>query len=77
MPFLFASFSFALFVPGCRRPILQDWRIQRAGDGERTESFIQERNGEAVIDAFGMRLRQVLFQLFGIRQTKIDVLHFT
>jgi hypothetical protein len=33
--FLFASFSFALFVSGCRRPILQDWRIQRAGGGER------------------------------------------
>ena len=28
-----------------------------------------------MIDAFGMRLRQVLFQLLGIRQTTIDVLH--
>lgn len=36
MPFLFWFFSLlALFVPGCRRPILQDWRIQNAGGGVR------------------------------------------
>ena len=36
MPFLFWFFSlFSRLGLGCRRPILQDWRIQRAGGGER------------------------------------------
>lgn len=35
MPYSLCFFLFCSFVPGCRRPILQDWRIQRAGGGVR------------------------------------------